>query len=831
MKSKINHIHMISLLLLPIFFVLILSLFPARVQADRCRHCKGKCQDCPGRNAKSSEESPKKENASKQKKGEEESKKAEKENNAKKVDNKPKSKNDKNTTSNQEGDPAQGDESGNRTGEKEDNSKEEIIEEEEIAVTPNKTKFTGRKKVKLKSGKEKKKTSQQKSDKKKQNMDDEEEDPIVVTATRNKRTIKDVPVKTEVIGSKKMEQKGAKNVYEAIDNEVGLQVDNMCSICNARGIKISGMPNRYTLYLVDGMPLYSSLGTTYALSGIPVGLIKQLEIVKGGSSVLYGSNAVAGVVNVITKKPNKNFNLINFSYGNYGKIHLSAVASAKKKNLFGKGTQGGIIGFANHEQMNSIDQNNDGITEMAAYTRSFVGATFFTYPLSFMDLIFRTSLMNEQRQGGGKGEFLGVITDWDPENQTGKRAISESILTNRFENTLKISFYGKNITANIDAAFVFHKQDSDYEGEYYFGKQHIFYANPYLNWKAGDNYDLLIGGSYRQEKLEENLAVSEYNYKQTGIFAQGNFHLKKKFELLHGVRYDYHNVFGSVFTPRLAAKFSPSKYFTTRLSMGTGFRAPTTFYEYNHGVHPTGYSIHMDAEDPEKSMGGNLSFTLSKILRSTLTVELGYNQIENAIFMEKNEDGSVVTVGNSDEKFSVFSLESSLNTKLSKLFVFSLGYGYYKYKDDGGVLATAPASQRFTASMTFAWKRFELSLDGKLMAPMNLTSVYGHGYNPIAGANLDQLLTGTDGADTNSQKLAESPWWGLVNLNMHFHINPRVKAYIEVNNLLDYHQNDKETPVYFPAGCSGCEPSPLDVVYIWGPLQGRTFMGGLKIKL
>ncbi|MBU1220681.1 TonB-dependent receptor [Myxococcota bacterium] len=660
-----------------------------------------------------------------------------------------------------------------------------------------------------------------------------EDENIVVTATLTARRIKDVPVKTEVISARKIQEKGATNLVKALDHELGVVVENGCSICAATQIRLSGMPGRYTLYLIDGMPLYSSLGSTYGLAGVPSASIGKVEIVKGGSSVLYGTDAIGGIVNVILKNPISKFNSAEIRIGTHEEYLLSAVSSSFRKNFLRKGDFFGIMAYASFENKGRHDRDGDGLTEIPEMQRSSAAITMRYKMFDGLVLKFRSSVMHENRQGGGTGSLLEVMADWDPHTATGMRGISETILSRRIENAFIAEWNHKRIRAMLNAAWVYHFQDSDYEGEYYKATQHIFYANPFVNINLGKNYSLTTGGSIRVEHLSENVAVSDYNYVMTGVFAEGAFKIGKKFEFLHGIRFDHHNEYGEVITPRLAAKYAPIKDLTFRASAGTAFRAPTTFYEYNHGVHAAGYSIEMAADKAETSMGGNASIVYSGIKGWNLTFEASYNKVKNAIALESSDDGSIITVFNVPVDLKVMGMEFQIEGKITSGLKLQLGYGTYKYQDPENVQQTVPPSQQFTGSLSYRFRRFSMNLSGKILAPMKLREAYGYAYNPVSGATIGELIDPATGADLNSPKREKSPWFGTANIVMEYRINQSATVYFGIDNIFDYHQSDIEGPIMFPSstGAAGGAPMPLDVVYIWGPMEGRCVYGGLRLNL
>jgi len=649
---------------------------------------------------------------------------------------------------------------------------------------------------------------------------------FVTTGTRTRRRIKNTPVKTEVIPKARIEAKGATNLAQALEGEIGIRVDNQCSICNTTSIKLSGLPGRYTLLLVDGIPLFSSLGTTYGFVFLDAADIRQVEIVKGASSVLYGTDAISGVVNVISQRPHRHGHAqVLLEGGMFGHHKLSGFASIAKGPF-------SLSLVGSHSGHDKIDGDDDGISEFAGYTRTIAAATGRWRPNAKTELMLRVSGLQEKRQGGGMGHFLGVINDHDGASGTGRRLFSESILTKRVESALKFTRrFNKGVWIESVASLVYHLQDSDYEGEYYRGTQWMAYVHQIVGWKAHRKYTLLGGLTYRFENLEENLALAEFNYHIPGVFVQGDWHITSWLEFLHGVRYDWHNEFGHVFTPRANFKVRAHRHLTIRTGVGTGFRAPTTFYEYAHGVRPEGYTIVMNADKAETAVNANLSATFSYKQWIKATAEVAYTRVRDAITVDVNDDGNL-EVHNVDEPLHVVSTEVQLQSKPWKYLSAELGWGYYWYKDDAGALVSAPPVHHFTASVTFKHPRAgtQAVVSGQVFSPMNLRQVYGEAYNPRSGVRGDQYLDAATAADTGSLKREKSPWYGVINVRVEQRINRWLSLYLGVDNLLDYTQVKKETPLMFPVGAAGA-PGAMDVVYIWGPMRGRFFYGGVKLKI
>ncbi|MCK5796993.1 MAG: TonB-dependent receptor [Deltaproteobacteria bacterium] len=668
-----------------------------------------------------------------------------------------------------------------------------------------------------------------------------EDEDYVVTGSRLKRRVKNAAVKTELIRAERIEAKGAISLIDALRYEPGIRIDNQCSICNTTAVKLAGLPGRYTQILVDGLPVFTSLGMTYGLLMMDALGIKQVEIVKGSNSVLYGTDAIGGIVNVITKTPVKGGEASAFfEGGDFDYRRLGGYAG------FAKGPLAlGLMGSYN--QHGKIDRDGDGISEYAGLTSVSVLATLRYHVNEHTQIQMQTTAQLENRQGGALGSLTEVLDDFDRGLGTGRRAFSETIISQRYGATATLRYRKGRLAPTSSLSGVSHKQDSDYEGEVYVGNQLVVFAQQQAHIQIFENLGLLAGVAYRYEKLTENVALSQYTYQIPGVYVQADWAPTRWLEVLPGLRYDYHNAFGSVVTPRLALKSTPLSFLTLRTVVGTGFRAPTTFYEYAHGVRPQGYKLLMQADKPERSIGVNGSATLDFGSNLNVTVEGAYNRISNPITVEVvSAAGGGANVGdvrviNADGNLGIASFELQVQSSPLRWLGISFGYGFYDY-DNADVLVSAAPKHQLVFGLTLNLRSLgsKINISGKAFSPMNLKEVYGEGFNLRTDRrSLDGWLN-PQNADINRPKRERSPTYAVVNLRFDQSLAPLVKAlgtdvgkeftlYIGIDNIFDYHQADHESPLYFPTGNNG-QPTAADVIYIWGPMRGRFLYAGAKAK-
>ena len=176
---------------------------------------------------------------------------------------------------------------------------------------------------------------------------------VVVTGTRTSHFVKDVPIRTEVLTSQAITKKNAQNLYEALEGVPGIRVEQQCQFCNFSEVRMQGLGAEHTQVLIDGEPIYSGLAGVYGLQQIGTNDIDRLEVVKGAGSALYGSSAVAGAINIISKEPTFEPSVNgNIQFGNFGFKSYKGSGSMRYNNI-------GLSVFAQRTQMDAIDLHTE----------------------------------------------------------------------------------------------------------------------------------------------------------------------------------------------------------------------------------------------------------------------------------------------------------------------------------------------------------------------------------------------------------------------------------------------------------------------------------------
>lgn len=425
-------------------------------------------------------------------------------------------------------------------------------------------------------------------------------DEIVVTGTLKPVSRLESPVPVDVITKNFLKQNPTPSLFEALQNVNGLRPQNNCNICNTGDIRINGLDGPYTMVTIDGMPIVSALGTVYGLSGIPNSMIEKIEVIKGAASTLYGSEAVGGVINIITKKGT---NVPLMTADVFSTSWLESNVDLGYKASIGKSVEA-LIGVNYFNYNNAIDNNNDNFTDMALQDRISIFSKWNLNRKNDRELSIIARYLYEDRWGGEM--------QWNPSFRGGEEVYGESIYTARYE------FLGKYQLPTIEKMFfqfslIGHDQNSVYGNSVYLANQKIGFGQ-FLWDKNIKNHALLFGSAVRYQLYNDNTPATVTSDKSTiySIFIQDEINSTKKFSSLIGLRYDYNSVHGSIFTPRLALKYKPNSNNILRLNFGTGFRVVNLFTEDHQALSGARDVIIANNLKPETSYNASLNY-LKKI--------------------------------------------------------------------------------------------------------------------------------------------------------------------------------------------------------------------------
>ena len=437
-------------------------------------------------------------------------------------------------------------------------------------------------------------------------------DEIVVTGTMKAVRKSDSPVPIEIYTPKFFQKNPTPSLFDAVQIINGVQPQLNCNVCNTGDIHINGMEGPYTMILIDGMPIVSSLSTVYGLNGIPNSLVEQIEVVKGPASSLYGTEAMGGIINVITKSPKIAPKL---SLDAFTTSWLETNLDGGYSYNFGQKINS-LFGFNYFKYGNKKDKNNDRFTDVTLQDRITLFNKFDFERQENRTASVALRYLYEDRWGGE--------INWKRKlHRGGDEVYGESIMTNRFE---AIGMYQLPLKEKIMTQFSynFHQQNSFYGPESYQGKQQVIFTQAYWDKIIG-KHSFLLGSSFKYTYYDDNTrGTGEYdednnliknnpmNTPIPGIFVQDEWTLNSENKLLLGYRFDYDKTHKGIHSPRIAYKFSPSSYHALRASFGTGFRVVNVFTEDHRALTGARQVVFENELKPEKSYNGNINYVFKQ---------------------------------------------------------------------------------------------------------------------------------------------------------------------------------------------------------------------------
>ncbi|MCL7752169.1 TonB-dependent receptor [Polaribacter sp. Z022] len=637
-------------------------------------------------------------------------------------------------------------------------------------------------------------------------------DEVVISGTLKPVTKTASPVPVEVYSKTFFKKNPAPSIFESLQNVNGIRPQLNCNVCNTGDIHINGLEGPYTFVLIDGMPLVSGLSTVYGLTGIPQALIERVEVVKGPASTLYGSEAVGGIINIITKKPSSSPALTTDSYiSSWGEVNtdlgLKYKLSQKSQGLLG-------INYFNFQ--NRIDNNNDGFTDLTLQNRISVFNKINIERKSNKVFTIAGRYVYEDRWGGEM--------DWQRKYRGGNVKYGESIYTNRWET---FGTYQLPTSENINFQFSAngHYQDSFYGTDAYDAEQFIGFGQLVYNKQLKEKHDILLGVAYRYTFYDDNTFATLQEDGVTnktsithlpGIFLQDEIHLNKQNKLLIGARWDYNSLHGSIFSPRLNYKWnSKDKSNIFRFSIGNGFRVANIFTE-DHAALTGARKVEFEGElQPETSWNTNLNY-VKKINTEnafiTFDASAFYTYFNNRILPDYETDTNKIIYANLNGH-SV-SKGISLNTDITYTNGLAINLGA-TLMDVSITENEIKTKQLLTESFSGVWSisyRFKnnliLDYTGNVYGPMRL---------PLLGEK-----------DTRAEN---SPWYSIQNIQLTKKFTNSWEMYGGVKNLLNFTPaansiNNSLNP--FDVGID-TEKNPelaFDPSYVYASNQGiRAFIG------
>jgi outer membrane receptor for ferrienterochelin and colicins len=702
------------------------------------------------------------------------------------------------------------------------------------------------------------------------------ENEVVITGTRTPHFVKDAPVRVEVLTDKELDMKNAWDLYTALDGTPGVRVEQQCSACNFSELRMQGLGANHTQVLIDGEPVYSGLASVYGLQQIGMEGVDQIEIVKGAGSALYGANAVAGAINIVSKKPTP---VPKFRAGlEFGEnnTNVYSLSGSVKKGKYGiQLSAQKFIGDIIDESRNSYDEvgneqdtnESDGVSDRVKTDATNLHAKFYADDILGNDeLTVGGKSIYEHRQGG---ELTGTLYE-DPFAPG-----SERIITKRYETDLT---YTKNFNQQnqiiFSLAYSHHDRNAtndtylgDYESVYgqappagemqpYIAEEDLYAVNITYRHPI-KNHTLLVGAQFSHNELEESgryinlnenvgevgesyTSFSEKSADEFGVFLQDEIKFNK-LEIVGGVRFDMHtsedefNGSGDVqaaakpveydessVNPRLAIKYAVNDALTLRTSVGTGFRVPYGFSE----------DLHLCSGSPRVWKGSDLEAEKSRSY--TFGVDYSAKKFTGGINLFRTDLENKIDFAEIDPETEENLLQLGYDYKwenVDNAFVQGIELNAsYALTNNFIVDADFTVNQGEYENERSDWAEGELG-DGKYYEDSKYISRFPQytgglklDYNPDEwGFILDAEFTGpmyidfaeVENGDEASAEIYETETFVILNAKVSRNFYGMFDVYIGAKNLTNYIQEKRYVD---------------DAAFIYAPLYGRIAYGGIKFN-
>ncbi len=651
---------------------------------------------------------------------------------------------------------------------------------------------------------------------------------VVVSASRSQTKRRMAPALVSVIGADIFESTNSAYLSQGLNFQPGLRVENDCQNCGFMQVRINGLDGHYSQILIDSHPVFSALTGVYGLEQIPASMIERVEVLRGGGSALFGSSAIGGTINIITRDPLRNSAEASHTITGIGGNGAFDNVTMANASLVTDNGRAGLYVFGQNRHRTGYDDNEDGFTEIPEMQSRSFGMRSFVKTGTYSRLTMQYNGVDEYRRGGDHlnkpPHEAAVAETTDHSINAGSLSfdISSPDFSHRFnaygsfQNTARDSYYG-----------------ADYDPNAY-GRTHD------LTVAAGAQYvhsfkrlwfmpaDLTLGAEYNYNYLEDqSLGYDHHTLQEVNIYSvyAQNEWKNDKWSFLVGCRMDAHSLIDhAIFSPRANIRYNPTEDINLRLSYSSGFRAPQAFDEDMHIAIVGGERVAIRLADDlkeERSHSVSLSADIYKKfgeVQTNLLVEGFYTTLTDVFALretgEMNSSGASVKERYNGSGATVMGINIEAKGAFTKWFELQLGatiqrsrYKQPEYWSDDETVA--PSEKMFRTPNVYGYltstitplKGFNIALSGTYTGSMLVQHIAGY---------------------IEKDKAVKTPDFFDMNLKLAYDFKIYKEITLQVNagmqNIFNAYQRD------FDKGAQ------RDSGYMYGPSQPRSWFAGVKLK-
>lgn len=659
-------------------------------------------------------------------------------------------------------------------------------------------------------------------------------DNVVVTANKYETKQKEVATIVNVVSPIIIESTTSSTMADVLNFQTGLRVEETCSNCGVPQIRINGLEGQYTQILMDSRPIFSSLASVYGLEQLPAGMVDRIEVIRGGGSALYGANAIAGVVNIITKEPSRNFFNVNHTTA-FTQSGTYDINTAMNASVVSENQKAGIFLFGVQRNREQYDRDKDGYSDIPLLNSTTAGFRSFFKTSDYSKLTAEYHHTTEYRRGGYgidsvqphesplceqlRHSIDAATVKWDMYTVDNKHFVSAY---SSFQHIGRNSYFGTNYNPNAygKSTDVVSVTGAQYRFSYPCG------------WM---NADLSAGAEYSYNQLRDRILGYDRNTLQRvhlgGGYVQNEWK-NKYLSVLVGGRLEQHSLLEKpVFSPRANVRYtplanhpSPIADLILRLSYASGYRAPQIYEEDLHvGAVGGEVSLISLADDlkPEYSHSVSGSIDMYKRIGKwdlNFTLEGFFTQLNDVFTLVENghdAQGNLLLTRTNASGARVAGLNVEAKVGYGHLLTFQAGYTYdhsryiepEQWSENPNI---APQRRMFRTPDHYGYflcnieplKHFHIVTNGK-----------------VTGSMLVQHFAGYVPEDEEVVTPVFFEWDVKLCYDIPLYKHYTLEINAGVKNLLDHFQRDIDKGMDRDAG------------YVYGPATPRTFFAGINLKI
>ena len=650
-------------------------------------------------------------------------------------------------------------------------------------------------------------------------------DGVVVSANRTETTRRIAPTLVNVLDVKMFETTNSCNLAQGLNFQPGVRVENNCQNCGFQQVRINGLDGPYTQILIDSRPVFSALAGVYGLEQIPANMVERVEVMRGGGSALFGSSAIAGTINIITKEPIRNSASFAHTTTNIDGSSAWDHNTTMNASLVSSDHKMGLYVFGQNRKRDGYDKDDDGFTELPTLKNQTIGMRSFLKTSNYSRLTAEYHHLQEFRRGG------------DMLDRPAHEANIAEQLTHSIDNAnLKFDLYSPNERHALSTFVTMQKIDRD---SYYGGDQDLdaYGYTKDITWMVGAQYNLKFdkcwfmpatmtaGLEYNEDHLTDDMKGYNRHTRQTvrigSAFLQNEWR-NDHWGFLLGGRLDKHSLINHViFSPRVNLRYNPTKNINLRASYSFGFRAPQAFDEDLH-IENVGGSVSMIrlAKDLKEEKSQSLSVSADMYGRwgnwqGNLLVEGFFTKLTDVFTLtdKGEEDGVLIKERGNEKGARVYGLTLEGKIAFKKMLQLQAG-------------ATIQRARYMEAR---AWSEEEdLGLEKRMFRTPDVYGYFTLTYNPIeplslafSGTYTGSMLVEHHAGNIEKDRTEKTDDFMEVNFKAGYDFKLYKGITLQVNagvqNIFNAYQSD------FDKGAT------RDSGYIYGPGTPRSFYAGIKL--